>query len=327
MTYSEQFIKALKDRDLEALKKVPKADLHNHSGLGMRFEDFESWVNATSRTDAGEIKIPYPPEKMDGLQAMDAYMGITAQYVSSKEGFEYLLEATIKEAIRDGVVLLETSIDCGWILDYEKASDFFSFIESCLETYKLKIDFRPEIGVFKGISEKMAKRLITPCIMSGLFKSIDFYGEEKWFQPELTKQYVALAREQGLKIKIHTGEFEEDLSVREIYELLKPDALQHGIQAYRDEGLLDILKDKQVPLNICPSSNVVLGAVESIKKHPIRALFDYGVKVTVNTDDLLFFHRSVSEEFLWLYDMEIFTAEELDQIRLNSLGTVPFTSL
>lgn len=310
MTSSIAFIDALKKRDLEAIKKIPKADCHNHSGLGMRFNAFKKWTGA---------EVPPPPEKMDGLQGMDAYMAITSAYVSSREGFEYLLKATLDEAIADGVTILETSIDCGWLLDYEQRDDFFKYIKSCVETYRKQMDFRPEIGVFKGISPTMAETLIMPCLASGLFKSIDFYGEEKWYQPDLTKQYANLAKTAGLKVKIHTGEFPTDRPVSEIYDFIGPDAIQHGIQVQGDTELVEKLKRNNIPLNICPSSNVALGAVADIRLHPIRALYDLGLKVTVNTDDLLFFHRSVSEEFLWLYTEGIFTAEELDIIRLNGL--------
>jgi adenosine deaminase len=63
----------------------------------------------------------------------------------------------------------------------------------------------------------------------------------------------------------------------------------------------------------------MLGRVESIAKHPIRMLFDAGITVTVNTDDPLIFGKTISEEFLGLHDVGVFTASELDQIRLNGL--------
>lgn len=65
---------------------------------------------------------------------------------------------------------------------------------------------------------------------------------------------------------------------------------------------------------------MLLGRVESIATHPIRELYDAGVKVTVNTDDAFVFGRSVSEEFLGLYRAGVFTAAELDVIRLNGLN-------
>jgi len=79
------------------------------------------------------------------------------------------------------------------------------------------------------------------------------------------------------------------------------------------------LADHRIRLNICPTSNVMLGRVESMTTHPIRRLYDAGICVTVNTDDSLMFGITLSEEFLALYDAGLFTAAQLDEIRLNGL--------
>ena len=83
------------------------------------------------------------------------------------------------------------------------------------------------------------------------------------------------------------------------------------------------LADNRIRLNVCPTSNVMLGRVDSLPVHPIRKLFDAGVKVTVNTDDVLMFGQSVSEEFLNLYRAGLFSAAELDRIRRNGLSDDP----
>jgi adenosine deaminase len=80
------------------------------------------------------------------------------------------------------------------------------------------------------------------------------------------------------------------------------------------------LADRNIPLNICPTSNVVLGRVPVLEKHPIRKLFDHGVTVTVNTDDMVFFGQSVGDEFLNLYRAGLFSPEELDGIRRAALA-------
>lgn len=72
-------------------------------------------------------------------------------------------------------------------------------------------------------------------------------------------------------------------------------------------------------MNICPTSNIKLGRVASIDRHPIRRLFDAGVQVTVNTDDPLMFGSDLSEEFMLLHRAGLMTAAELDQIRQGSL--------
>ena len=82
------------------------------------------------------------------------------------------------------------------------------------------------------------------------------------------------------------------------------------------------ISDNNIMLNVCPSSNVALCRAESIKKHPIRKLFDHGIKVTINTDDLMIFGQSVSDEYMNLYRESVFSPDELETIRQNGLSVV-----
>jgi adenosine deaminase len=84
-----------------------------------------------------------------------------------------------------------------------------------------------------------------------------------------------------------------------------------------------LLADHAITLNVCPTSNLKLGRVARLEDHPIRALFDAGVRVTINSDDALVFGVGVSEEFLALHSAGVFTARELDQIRRWSLEPKP----
>jgi adenosine deaminase len=111
--------------------------------------------------------------------------------------------------------------------------------------------------------------------------------------------------------------------VQRAVEELELDEVQHGIAAAQSTSVMKFLADNRIRLNICPTSNVMLGRVESLAEHPIRKLYDAGVKVTVNTDDVLVFGQSVSDEFLNLYRAGLFGAAELDQLRQNGLSDEP----
>ena len=152
-----------------------------------------------------------------------------------------------------------------------------------------------------------------------MFRSIDFYGTESIYNEELFLEYINLAREYDLKIKYHIGEFCSSELMFKIVTVLKPDEIQHGIQAYQSKELMNHLRDNNIVLHVCPSSNVALRAVKSFKAHPISILHRHGIKVTINTDDLLLFDSSVSEEYLKLYQMNVLSAKELNEIRLVSL--------
>lgn len=303
------FIQALKNFDLKAVKLHEKGEYHSHSGMGMRYDTFKKWCGC---------EVAKAPNKMQGIAGMDDYMFTTTKpHVDSREGFEFLLKATLEEAQRDGISILETSIDVFMSTYYDSLDDFIAYIKYMKSRFSF--DFRPEIGVFKGLNEERFRDLVYPIIDSGIFQSIDLYGDESIYQKDLFKSCFDYCRGKNIKRKIHIGEFSGPESIRQIIVDLDPDEIQHGIGAADDQAVMDLIKEKDIRLHVCPTSNVVLGAVDSLKDHPIARLFHAGIRLTINSDDLLFFHQSVSEEYLNLYKSDVLSAEDLNKIRLESL--------
>ncbi len=235
-------------------------------------------------------------------------------------GFQFTAESAIQDAIDDGISRLEMSMDVRFIALFESfPDDFFAFVSGLVERYEDRIDFRPEIGMSKDRPAADQVRLAYPCIDSGLFHSVDLYGNETAQSPDPFRKLYAYARNRGLKLKAHAGEFAGPESVEQVLDVLRVDEVQHGIAAASSRSLMDRLRHEDIRLNVCPSSNVALGVVDDISHHPIRTLFDNDLRITINTDDLTIFGQSVSQEYLLLYNSHLFTADELDAIRLEGL--------
>ena len=130
----------------------------------------------------------------------------------------------------------------------------------------------------------------------GVFQSIDLYSRQEVCPPEVMKPLFTKARDAEMKLKAHVGEFEDAEEIRRTVEVLNLDEVQHGIAAAESVEVMRWLSEHQIRLNVCPTSNVMLGGVSDLASHPIRILFDNGVPVTINTDDLMIFGQSVSEE-------------------------------
>jgi adenosine deaminase len=128
-----------------------------------------------------------------------------------------------------------------------------------------------------------------------------------------------MAKDMNVTRKAHAGEFGTAEDVLEACEVLELQEVHHGIAAARSKPVMKWLANNKIQLNICPTSNIMLGRVKSYEEHPIRILYDHGIPVTVNTDDLLIFNQSVSQEFWNLFRAGLMTAEELDEIRLTGL--------
>jgi len=183
-----------------------------------------------------------------------------------------------------------------------------------------KIIFSPEIGIDREMPVKQVEALVSPMIDSGYFHSIDLYGDELKGDIYSFRSLYRYAKDHRMVCKAHAGEFGTADFIRESVDVLELDQVQHGIAAVESIEVMRWLCDRQVQLNICPTSNMVLQRVRSYAHHPIRQLFDAGIKVTVNSDDILFFIQTVSEEFLTLYQHKVFSSTELNEIRMNGLN-------
>ena len=93
------------------------------------------------------------------------------------------------------------------------------------------------------------------------------------------------------------GESELAASVRESVEYLGVSRIGHGFKSWEDQSVVTLLKERNILLEICPISNVRTGSISSIKDHPVRKLYDAGVKICINTDDNGMFGTSILEDY------------------------------
>lgn len=125
------------------------------------------------------------------------------------------------------------------------------------------------------------------------------------------------ARDAGLRLTAHAGETDGPDSVRAALAI-GAERIGHGIRAAEDADLLRELRDRNIPLEVCITSNVCTGSVTSLKVHPVRLLFDAGVPLTLNTDDPGMFACTLESEFALAARVFSFTEPELAEIRENA---------
>lgn len=125
---------------------------------------------------------------------------------------------------------------------------------------------------------------------------VDLAGDEENYPPTLFARPLALARDGGLGITAHAGEFAGPSSIWTAIYQLGARRIGHGIRAIEDRRLLEYLRERGVTLEICPTSNLRLGLVPSISGHPLRLLLEHGVPVTINSDDPMLLRTDISKE-------------------------------
>jgi adenosine deaminase len=293
--------------DLEKIIKHQKIDAHNHLNLGMFYSRYSPWAG---------FQIPDFPRKLNGLGEMHEIIGqYTRPRAQTAQDFEDLISMSIEDAIADGVTILEGSVDIQFVHHCSNSVDnFLSVVEKIKDKYSDKIDFRPELGMGKAFDKASLKKWVIPILEGKLFKSIDLYGPEIFEGLEDFKPFYEKAGQLGIKKKAHVGEFSDAKSVKDFIEYFELDEVQHGIGAAKDDKMLQYLADKKIRCNTTPCSNVMLGAAPSLEEHPIKKMWKAGVPVTICTDDLLFFNRSVSQQCADFINAGVFTEKEIFQI-------------
>jgi adenosine deaminase len=121
-------------------------------------------------------------------------------------------------------------------------------------------------------------------------------GDEAGFPPRLFAEAFAIAAAAGLGCTVHAGEWAGADSVRAALEL-PVSRLSHGVRAIEDPALVAELAARGTVLEVCPTSNVALGVFGSYEEHPLRALVDAGVRVTLGSDDPPYFGATVAGEY------------------------------
>ena len=306
------FIDSLDESNLKKSRSVPKSDLHNHGMMGGRLKMMEKLCG----THLGKFKAG----KQGILEINNWIVNVYRPLLIQPMVFENAMKAAFMQAKRDGVTILEMSIDIymGRLLNISPAK----IVETLNHLHKSiapEIDFRPELGFNRTLSVRSLLATFEPYLEFSYFKAIDLYDDESAQPVKNFFELFRFAKKQGYRCKAHAGEFGNAESVREAVEILELDAVQHGIGAAESKDVMKWLADLKIPLHTSPVSNIGLKRVRSYLTHPIRILYDHGVKVTVNTDDVMLFDKGNSEQYMKLFNCGLFTAGELDEIRMNGI--------
>src|SRR6185312_3381883 len=302
------FVRAIERGDLEAVRACPKADLHTHQCA--KADRAYVW----EKTGRDVVPVTTPLSSMNDMHAwVKANIG---DLFEGAEGRKLAIEANFIGALKDGVTRIEFGDDV-WMVTRGLGSpqDLVNSIEEVHARMAPRIEWIPQLSLSRHCPLATLQTWMAPWLEFGFHTVLDLSGDELAQPIEVFKPLYRAAKNKGMRLKAHVGEWGTAVDVQRAVEVLELDEVQHGIAAAESADVMRFLADHHIRLNICPTSNLWLGRVKRLEDHPIRKLFDAGVKVTVNSDDQIVFGAGVSDELLRFYQAGVFTAEELDQIR------------
>lgn len=310
------FTEALWRGNLEAIRKSPKADLHNHFVLG------GSRKYLLKQSGRNIQPIMKPLHSMEEMHAWNA--ANIGHFFDTPNGRRMLIKAAFMQAKEDGVTILEIGEDVWGLGAFfnEHIDELVDAFETAHKEIAPEIELRLQIGMSRHCKIDYLEDCLSHFWGCKAFYSIDLYGDELAQPIENFIPIYRRAKAEGLRLKAHVGEWGTANDVRRAVECLELDEVQHGIAAAKDASVIRFLADNRIRLNITPSSNYLLGRVADLRTHPIAKLYRSGIDVTINSDDVLIFDSDVSKEYLRLYQYGCLTAEELDDIRKNGLRSL-----
>jgi len=153
-----------------------------------------------------------------------------------------------------------------------------------------------------------------------LITAVGLDSSELGFPPEKFVPVFDRARHWEFKTVAHAGEEGPPEYIWQALKLLRVDRIDHGVRCLEDAGLVDYLVEKQIPLTVCPLSNVKLKVFDDMKQHNLKQMIDLGLWVTVNSDDPAYFGGYIEENFLALHQAQGLTTEDIYKLARNAFN-------
>lgn len=188
-------------------------------------------------------------------------------------------------------------------------------------------DAEQTLGISTGLMVIMQRHRTEEAAFAALDKvmpwadrivAIGLGGAERGNPPARFAGFFRACRERGFRIVIHAGEEGPAAYVREAFELIGADRIDHGNACVDDPALVRQLAAGKVPLTLCPISNLRLNVIPALQQHPLRTLMDAGVMVTINSDDPSYFGAYVNDNFVACRDALSLSAGDLAELARNS---------
>jgi adenosine deaminase len=281
---------------------LPKIELHLHLE-GAAPPSFIKGLAREKHMDlAGIFNADGSYRYKDFWDFLKVYEAATST-LQSPEDYHRLTLAVLEESAASGVIYSETFLSpdfCGG-RDVGAWREYLAAIREAADQAErqMGITLRGVITCIRHFGPEKAREtaLCAAETAGDWIVGFGIAGDEKIGKPSDFRYSFDMAREAGLRLTAHAGEWGGPESVRDAIHDLDVERIGHGVRAIEDLALVDEIAEKGIVLECCPGSNIALGIYPGWRKHPIGQLHHRGVKVTISTDDPPFFHTTMAREY------------------------------
>jgi len=309
----------------EFARKIPKVELHLHLEGAIPLETLLAFIRrAGTEPDVRTVddlreRLAYP----DFQGFLDTWVWKN-RFITEEDDFAGITYDVLADLHAQNVPYVEMHYSPG---DYrDRGFTLASVTEAVLAgSSRARRDFGLRCGLILdllwGATVEEAwgwMEEATPFLGRGVV-GVGLGGSEQKSPARAYAELYAEAGKRGFRLTAHAGEALGPESIWAAMEELGVERIGHGVRACEDPALLEVLRERRLPLEVCVTSNVKTGVYPSAAAHPIRSFFEQGLAVTVNSDDPTMFHTTLSDEYLVLLRDLAFTPEDLKTLSLNGV--------
>ncbi len=311
---------------LEFLRALPKTEIHLHMEACISKETIIKILKSHKESiNEEEVEKLYQFKNLNEFIKLFLFI---LDAIKKPEDFEFIFENLKNYLIQNNIKYAEVFYAPSRLiqngLDFKEIAKTLDFLAK-----ECKLMGGPEVKFLVDVSRTFGKENASRNLKLLLEAKTDSHigiglgGAELMGPARDFKDVFAQARAEGLHCVAHSGEDDGPWSIWDTVKILKAERIGHSTSAIQDPDLLEYLRDKQIPLEICLTSNLFTGKyVRRAEDHPVRRYYDMGLICTINTDDPEIFNIDLTQEYYKLYKYLNFSITEIiDLIRMGVEST------
>lgn len=315
---------------LEKMRAFPKVDLHRHLEGSIRVETFldiarkENVFLPTYNPDQFRRMVQMDEDSPDFINFLNKFKVFRGFY-PSRGAIERIAYEAVEDAARDNVRYLElryspTHFACGQGFPEQEV---ICWIQGAIERAMADHDIIvvPIVTISRNYGLDLAENTTRLAVRGAgkYFFGLDLAGDEINFPARPMAHLFSMVKDAGMGLSLHAGEAGGPENVLEAVEEFGADRIGHGVQAAKSERAVQSLIDRRVLLEICLTSNLHTGTVDSLASHPFKLLYVRGVSVSLNTDDPMISNITLSGEYVKALTVIGLTEDDLNRLNLTAL--------
>ncbi len=312
------------------LHTLPKIDLHRHMEGSLRL----STLAEIAREHGLDIE-KYDVESLRPLvqmvddepdfQTFLAKFTLLRKFYNSRESVMRIAYEAVADCAHDNVKYLELRFNPVAQAHHQGFSfeDVANWVIAAVKQAEAEFDITVRLIIQLGRHEPQFARQLAELAVAhkndGVV-ALDLAGDEEHYSAEKFITVLRWAKSQGMFITAHAGECKNcpAENIIEAVEVLHADRIGHGVQAIYSRQVINLLRNKHIPLEMCPTSNIQTAAVERITRHPLLVYHKQGIPVTINTDDPSVSNITLTDEYLVAIREIGISFDELKTMILNA---------